>query len=200
VSQTWSVEDQAKFDGFMAESDRLQAQIAAHQKIAERDRDANFTDVEDHNIRRNQRNGKELTPERKAFNIFLRKSFAQMTPDEALAVRNTMSTTTGSQGGFAVQSSVASELVDLLKSYGYMRKVASQLTTESGALSSPTSDGAAETGEWIAQNTTATAADPTFGSVALNVFKASSKIVAVPIELLQDSSIDIAGHGVRAPG
>ena len=38
---------------------------------------------------------------------------------------------------------------------------------------------------------TATGADPSFGTVALNVFKASSKIVAVPYELLQDSTIDI---------
>lgn len=191
-SQSWTADEQKQFDAHMEESDRLQAQIAAHEKIAAADRDANFTDVDDHNIERNKRNGKRLTKEQEAFNIFLRKSFSQMSVDEALAVRNTMSTTTGSQGGFAVQSSVAGELIDLLKSYGYMRKVASQITTDNGApLSYPTSDGTAETGEWIAQNTTATAADPTFGTVALNVFKASSKIVAVPIELLQDATIDI---------
>jgi len=52
-----------------------------------------------------------------------------MSAEEMAKVRNTMSTTTSSQGGYAVQSSVASELIDLLKSYGYMRKVASQITT-----------------------------------------------------------------------
>jgi HK97 family phage major capsid protein len=156
------------------------------------DRDINFTDAADHDIEANAKNGKALTNEQKAFNVFLRKSFKDMTVDEALLVRNTMSTTTGSQGGYSVQSSISSQLIDLLKAYGYMRQTSSQITTDNGApLSYPTSDGTSETGEWIAQNTTATAADPTFGTVALNVFKASSKIVAVPLELLQDSSIDI---------
>jgi len=188
----WTADEQKTFDNHADESERLQRQIAAHEKMIAEDRDTNFTDVEDHNLVRNGKNGKQLTKEQAAFNIFLRTSFKDMTVDEALAVRNTMSTTTGSQGGHTVQSSVARELIDLLKAYGYMRKVASQITTDQGnPLSYPTSDGTSETGEWIAQNTTATAADPTFGTVALNVFKASSKIVAVPLELLQDASIDV---------
>ena len=191
-AQTWSKEDQATFDNQADESDRIQRQIEAHEKMIARDREENFTDVEDHNITRNAKNGKKLTKEAEAFNIFLRKSFKDMSVEEAVAVRNTMSTTTGSQGGLTMQSNVASELIDLLKAYGFMRQVASQITTAQGnPLSYPTSDGTSEIGEWIAQNTTATAADPTFGTVAVNVFKASSKVVAVPIELLQDSQIDI---------
>jgi HK97 family phage major capsid protein len=191
-SAVWTKEDQAAFDDKMEQAERVQAQIEATQKILDAERDNNFNDADDHRIDRNAKNGKKLTPEQQAFNVFLRKSFKDMTVDEALAVRNTMSTTTSSQGGYTVQSIVATELVDLLKTYGFMRKVASQMTTAQGnPLSYPTSDGTSETGEWIAQNTTATAADPTFGTVALNVFKASSKIIAVPIELLQDAQIDI---------
>lgn len=186
-AQTWSKEDQAAFDGHVDEAERIKAQISAHERMIEMDRDTKFTDASDHRVQ-----DKPLTESQKAMNVFLRKSFKDMTVDEALLVRNTMSTTTGSQGGFSVQSSVASQLIDLLKSYGYMRKVASQLTTQDGsALSYPTSDGTSEVGEWVAQNVSATPADPVFGTVALNVFKASSKVVAVPIELLQDSTIDI---------
>lgn len=191
-SQTWTAEDQKKFDDHMDESERLQQQIAAHEKMIAQDQDKSFNDVDEHRIDRNAKNGKKLTDSEKAFNVFLRKSFKDMTVDEALAVRNTMSTTTGSQGGYSVQSTVAGQLIDLLKAYGFMRRVASQMTTEKGEpLSYPTSDGTSEEGEWIAQNTTATDADPTFGTVALNVFKVGSKVVAVPIELLQDSQIDI---------
>lgn len=190
--QTWTKEDQTTFDNHAEESERITRQIEAHEKMIAKDRDENFTDVEEYNVTRNEKNGKPLTDAEKAFNIFLRKSFKDMTVDEAIAVRNTMSTTTGSQGGYSVQSVVASQLIDLLKAYGWMRRVASQITTDQGnPLSYPTSDGTSETGEWIAQNTTATAADPTFGTVAVNVFKASSKIVAVPYELMQDSQIDI---------
>lgn len=190
--QTWTKEDQATFDNHMDEAERITRQIEAHEKLMAQDRDENFTDVEEHRIDRNAKNGKKLTEAEKAFNIFLRKSFKDMSVEEALAVRNTMSTTTAAQGGYTVQSAVATQMIDILKAYGYMRRVASQITTEQGnPLSYPTSDGTSETGEWIAQNTTATGADPSFGTVALNVFKASSKVVAVPYELMQDAQIDI---------
>lgn len=187
--QVWAKDDQVKFDDLMDQADRVLNQISAHQKMLDRAAEESFTDVEDFRV---GSAGKKLTENQKAFDIFLRKSFKEMSAEEVQMVRNTMSTTTGSQGGYGVQSEVASMLIDLLKSYGYMRKVASQITTEKGNnLSYPTSDGTSETGEWIAQNTTATAADPTFGTVAVNCFKASSKIVAVPYELLQDAQIDI---------
>jgi HK97 family phage major capsid protein len=95
-SQTWTKEDQATFDAHVEEADRIKAQIDAHEKMIARDRDENFTDAEDHRIDRNAKNGKKLTDAQKAFNTFLRKSFKDMTVEER-AVRNTMSTTTGSQ-------------------------------------------------------------------------------------------------------
>lgn len=189
-SQTWSPEDQATFDADMDESERLQRQIAAHEKMIAADREDNFRDAND--FRADPKDKGKKTPVAQAFDTFLRKSFSQMTAEEMQAVRNTMSTTTGSQGGFTVQTEVASQLIDYLKSYAFMRSVASQITTEKGNdLSYPTSDGTSEVGEWVPQNTTAGAADPVFGTIALNVFKAGSKVVAVPIELLQDSQIDI---------
>ena len=72
------------------------------------------------------------------------------------------------------------------------RAVSELLNTAQGnPLSFPTTDGTAEVGEILAENAQATSADPVFGTVGLNVFKYSSKIIAVPIELLQDSSVDI---------
>lgn len=108
------------------------------------------------------------------------------------AIRNTMSTTTGAEGGYTVPQETATSLIEALKEFGGMRSVATILSTETGAaLSFPTTNGTAETGEWVAENASSTNADPTFGTVALNVFKAGSKDVAVPFELLQDSNIDI---------
>jgi HK97 family phage major capsid protein len=103
-----------------------------------------------------------------------------------------MSTTTPGEGGYAVQSDVAASLIDALKDFSGVRQVATVLrTTQGNPLSYPTSDGTSETGELIAENTTATAADPTFGTVALTAYKFGSKIIAVPLELLRDSSIDV---------
>ena len=114
-SQTWSPEDQKTFDNHADESERLTRQIDAHEKMIAKDRDENFTDASEHDIRANAKNGKPLTDVEKAFNIFLRKSFKDMNAEELQKVRNTMSTTTGSQGGFTVQSVVASQMIDLLK-------------------------------------------------------------------------------------
>jgi HK97 family phage major capsid protein len=190
-SQTWSKEDQAKFDAAMDEAERIKAQIDSTQRLMDMDAEANFRDVP-------RRDNGELDPKaaavREGFEIFLRKQRTEMSAEELMKVRNTMSTTTGSQGGFTVQTLVAREMIDLLKSYAYMRRVASSITTENGAdLSYPTSDGTSETGELIAQNTTATSADPVFANRALNAYKFGSKVVTVPIELIQDAQFDIAG-------
>jgi HK97 family phage major capsid protein len=128
------------------------------------------------------------------FNKWLRQGDAALSAEEWTVIRNTMSTTTSSEGGYTVPSLISSTLYDSMKAYGAMRALADIIRTADGRpLSFPTSDGTSETGEWIAQNTTATAADPSFGTVTLNVNKASSKIVAVPFELLQDSNIDVEG-------
>ncbi|MBR1206968.1 MULTISPECIES: phage major capsid protein [unclassified Bradyrhizobium] len=107
-------------------------------------------------------------------------------------ITNTMSTTTGSQGGYTVQTDVAKVVLDALKAYGGMRAVADVFQTAQGnPLNYPTSDGTNETGEIVGQNTPANGQDITFGTLSLNVYKFSSKSVAVPFELLQDSSVDV---------
>ena len=190
----WTADDQKKFDGHMEVAERLQAQIDAHQKVLDDDAQANFRDAP-------KKGDKEQPEAFKALDVFLRKKADQMTAEERVLIQNTMSTTTGSEGGNTVQTIVASRLIDLMKAYAFMRAVADQVSTDNGAdMSFPTSDGTSETGEWIAQNAAATSADPTFGTRAVNTFKAGSKVVAVPIELLQDSQIDIAGFVLNRLG
>lgn len=126
------------------------------------------------------------------FDKFLRAGWEGLSTEEIHHIRNTMSTTTGSEGGFTVPSLISAKLYDQMKAFGAMRQVAEVIPTVDGKpLSFPGSDGTAEVGEIIAQNVTATALDPSFSTVSLNVFKYSSKIVAVPFELLQDSIIDV---------
>jgi HK97 family phage major capsid protein len=127
-----------------------------------------------------------------AFDTFLRKDARAMTSQEVKQVNAAMSTTTGSQGGFTVSSQVARELVNLLKGYGWMRQVAAQMSTSSGAdLSVPVSDGTTEVGELVGQNATAASLDPSFAAVAVPTYRFSSKAFTIPFELLQDTAIDI---------
>lgn len=185
---SWDTENQAKFDQIGSEIEMVRNQIDNHQKMLDLETQENFKDLDnfksDDNAPQNQST--------LAFNAFLRKEFKAMSPDEMLAIKNTMSTTTGSQGGYTVDPLIATQLIEALKDFGGMRREASQQTTSNGAdMSWPTTDGTSEIGEWIAQNGAANSADVTFGTVPVNTFKAGSKVVTIPIELLQDSVIDI---------
>jgi HK97 family phage major capsid protein len=191
AKKDWNPEkDQPVYDQGIAEIDALDAQIKRIEKV-------NALAIEnatsDQLAERADRAAKDKkSPAAAMFARWLRGGDAALTAEEWAGIRATMSTTTGSQGGYTIQTDVAKTVLDALKAYGGMRAVAEVFQTAQGnPMSFPTSDGTSEVGEIIAQNTTATAADPTFGTLALNVYKFSSKIVAVPFELLQDSEVDV---------
>jgi HK97 family phage major capsid protein len=188
--KAWTAAQQTIYDEKVDEIGRIDAEIGRMQKQADLDADnALDTVIADAN-KTAQRH--EANSPLGVYDTFLRQGKEGFTAEQQIVIKNTMSTTTGSEGGFTVPSLIASQLYDAMKAYGAMRATSEILKTADGKpLSYPTSDGTAEVGEWIAQNTTATALDPVFGTASLNVFKASSKIVAVPFELLQDSTIDM---------
>jgi HK97 family phage major capsid protein len=126
------------------------------------------------------------------FNSWVRKGIEGMNAEERALFLNTMSTTTNSEGGYTVAQEWATSVLDALKAYGGMRAVATILRTSGvGQLNYPTSDGTSEEGEIVAENASASAADVSFGTKALVGYKYSSKIVACPFELLQDSNVDV---------
>lgn len=134
----------------------------------------------------------QRVPSNRLYDTYIRKGFGGMSDQEQIAIRNTMSTTTGSQGGFTVPTLVAQRIYDVQKQFSSMRSVCGSLvTTTGGPLTVPSSDGTAETGEILGQNITSTASDPSFGSVSLTTFKAEGHIITVPFELLADSAIDM---------
>lgn len=188
----WNADLQARYDEGMAEIDDIAAESKRIQdyldKVAEEaTRDAIGTRAE-------QRGRDERKPEMALWGKWLKGGDKALNAEDWITLRNAMSTTTPAEGGYTVPTEVASQLVDALKKIGGVREVATVITTSaSGDLNFPTSDGTAEVGELIGQNTTATAADPTFGVVTITAYKYSSKIVAVPFELLQDTAIDMEG-------
>ena len=194
--KAWTAENQTKYDGLTGEIVEIDQRIEREQKLLDlaaeehvqhRDRDPKA-----------KRDTEDMLSDIKIFDCWMRRGEKGLSAEQATKLYNTMSTTTGSEGGYTVPSLIASELINSLKDFGGMRAVAQLLTTAQGnPLSYPTSDGTAEVGELLAENTAAAALDPSFGTVGLNVFKYSSKVIAVPIELLQDSSVDIEAF-VRA--
>ncbi|MDH4425076.1 MAG: phage major capsid protein [Acidovorax sp.] len=185
-SATWTKEEQAQFDNLADEAERVERQIDAHQRLLDNEAEDSFSKLP------TKEKGAKVDPAMAAYENYLRKMSNRLTAQEIEAIRNTMSTTTGSEGGFTVQPVVASTLIEALKDFGAMRRLAERLVTTTGAdLSFPSTDGTSEEGEIIAQNLPSSDADIAFGTVPLNTYKFSSKVVAIPIELLQDSNIDV---------
>ena len=137
-------------------------------------------------------------PTKDLFSKWLRNGDRGMTSDDWQAIRNTMSTTTPAEGGYTVATEVATYVMEAMKAFGGMRQVATILRTDQGnPMTWPTSDGTTEVGEILAENASATDLDVSFNTKNLPVYKYSSKVVTVPIELLQDSNVDIEAF-VRA--
>lgn len=189
--QTWTKDDQTKYDGLMNELELIGTQINAHQRQLDAEADNVFvqkpgTKVVDGDINKLA-----------AVALYMRHG-NNVTAEQAIAIRNAMSTTTGAEGGFTVPAEVSKMVIDALKAYGGMRDVATILPTESGnALTYPASDGTAEEGEIVGENAAATTGEITFSNVPLNPFKYSSKKIALPVELIQDSAIDVIAFVVN---
>lgn len=187
--KTWTPENQATYDKHMVEIAKIDADAKRindfNALMADSNAQGEILDVADHHA--NKGNAQAAI-----FAAWLRGGDSAISAEQWEEIRNTMSTTTGSEGGYAVQTDVATRIMDALKKLGGVRAVATVLQTAAGnPMSFPTSDGTAETGEQVAENITATAADAVLGTLALNTYKFSSKVVACPVELLQDATVDV---------
>lgn len=183
----WTPEIQTQWDGLLEEHGRVEAEIRRLETLER------VSEDEVRLLAAAGANGQRPVDEpRQSFRNWLRGGDQAVSAEEWRRINATMSTTTGSEGGHTVPTTVANEVLEALKAYGGMREVATLIRTEMGnPMNFPTSDGTAEVGEIIAENQTATGADPVFGVAAVNPYKYSSKIVACPFELLQDSGVDI---------
>lgn len=191
--KVWSKEDQSSYDQKMDGLELCNAQINAHQASLEAAADKIVNEAE-----RNIGKGKSVEVSVKdAVALYLRKGL-NLSAEESLTVRNAMSTTTGTEGGFTVPVEIAKIVIDALKAYGGMRLVASVIATASGNdWQYPASDGTSETGEIVGQNAAVATGELTFTQVPLVVYKFSSKKIALPWELIQDSAIDVVAFVVQ---
>jgi len=191
--EKWTAALQEKYDQGMAEIEAIAAEASRVQAVLDLIADNADTDAVRTVVDRAARDQKRPANV-DAFWKLMKNGEKLVTPEEWAVLRNTMSVGTSAQGGYTVPTEVATSVADALKAYGGMRDVADVFRTAQGNdINFPTSDGTTETGELIGENTTATGADPSFGVVTLKTYKFSSKIVAVPFELLQDTSIDMEG-------
>ena len=152
------------------------------------------------------------TPHDLAFRSFMRRGVQNLTPEELQIISGTLrdengnrvqnaQTVTTSGGGYLIPQGFSDQLDIAMKQYGGMLQVADQVNTETGnPLPWPTVNDTGNVGELLAINTAAAAQDFTFGQVTLGAYKFSSKLVLVPLELLQDSYFNLDAFLANALG
>jgi HK97 family phage major capsid protein len=112
-----------------------------------------------------------------------------MTQAEARA----LSSLTGSAGGDTIPTGFQPSFELAMLQFGGIRNVADILRTATGnPLPWPTGNDSSNKGVMLGENTAvATNTDPTFGLVMWNAYKFTSKMILVPVELLEDSAFDL---------
>ncbi|AOK40833.1 phage major capsid protein [Burkholderia vietnamiensis] len=199
----WGADQQKAYDEGMAEIDTIAAEIKRHEGLMAR----LATDALNGNAD-GLRNAVTRTPGAQnegstALRAYLSGGLSAMAAEDLTAmrarqtpdIRAAMSTTTGGEGGYTVATEYYRQLTEAMKLYGGIRQVASTIRTGTGAqMNFPAADATAEEGEIIGQNKTASTSDTEFDNVTLDVFKYSSKSIAVPFELIQDSMFDIDAY------
>lgn len=199
ADQRMPAAESAELDKLLAEVEAIDADISREQRLAqlagenpEAQRDAAITA----GLRAGGEGGAEAAALRamlsgglSALNADQRNAmFARVNPD----IRAAMSTTTGSEGGYTVATEFNRTLLQAMKASFAVRGVATSIQTSTGAqMLFPTSDATSEEGEIVGQNAAVTGLDTTFGQASLDVYKYSSKSIALPFELLQDSMFNV---------
>jgi HK97 family phage major capsid protein len=199
ANQRMPAAEAAQLDTLLAEIETIDAEIAREQRIAQV---AGENPANQHEQAMNAAYsaGGAQTGEAAALRAMLAGGLSALSAEQRNAmiarvnpdIRAAMSTTTGSEGGYTVATEFSKNLIQAMKAFFAVRGVASGIQTSTGAqMLFPTTDSTSEEGEIVGQNGSVNLGETTFGQASLDVYKYSSKSIALPFELLQDSMFNI---------
>ncbi|PTY38557.1 capsid protein [Saccharospirillum sp. MSK14-1] len=197
----WKDEHQSQYSALEQEISNIDAQIERFQKVmdVEASEKSNIKNrAERDGISTDEAEYKQHQ-EKDVFDAWLRggrnglnQEQLQFVATRRREIQNALGTGTGAEGGYLAPNDYAKTVLTALKEYGGMREVATVIPTERGTeLPYPTSDSTSDKGELVPESQKVSKSDPTFGTKSLFAYKFSSKVITVPIELLQDSVIDL---------
>lgn len=204
----WKPEHQAQYDAAMSEIGNIDGEIKRHNDamaaigLGAANGNGDVSDADRNAFTRNAGNHGN-TEESRALRAYFRGGFSAMAQEDLQRlnarvtpeIRAAMSTTTGSEGGFTVATEYYRQLTEALKSYGGIRSVANIMPTGTGAqMNFPTADATTEEGEIVGQNVAVSNLETAFANLTLDVYKYSSKSIALPFELIQDSMFDLDAY------
>lgn len=203
ADQRMPADDASKLDAILAEVEAIDAEISREQRTIQLagDDQPSADDLRNrHTVDPSRQDAREVNA---ALRSYLSGGIANLTPEQRSAlqarqtpdIRNAMSTTTAAEGGYTTAPEYQRTLETAMREYGQIFGAVATINTATGMqMLFPTSDPTAEVGEIVGQNAAVTGADTTFGQIALDVFKYSSKKIALPFELLQDTFIDMEAY------
>lgn len=118
-----------------------------------------------------------------------------MNPEELkLLSTRAQETTDNAAGGFLIEPEFSKKLEIALLAFGGMRSVASIFQTGTGAtLPWPSVNSTENLGEWLDEGDEVDEQDEVFSSRDFEAWTASSKLVKVSVQMLQDSFFDLPG-------
>lgn len=211
ASRALTPEESVSYDRAFGEANAFRTTIEAEERQATID-----ADIEEQRTRREDlahqgidpdtrdREGKTVAPAQTAFRKYLRYGVEGLEQEQRsmLQVGNqfapdfralNQSVLTGNLGGFVVPQGFYASVINALKYYaGVIESEPTVLNTSMGNdLPVPTSNDTSNMGRILGEGSPAAVLEVTFGQVILKAFKYTSDIIAVPIELLQDTGVDI---------
>lgn len=199
ADQRMPTAEASQLDQYLAEVATIDAEIEREQRLAQlagENPEAQHAAA----LAAAMRPGAAQTDEASALRAMLAGGLSALTAEQRSTmsarvnhdIRAAMSTTTGSEGGYTVATEFSRNLIQAMKAMFAVRNVASSLQTSTGAqMLFPTTDSTSEEGEIVGQNASVTTGETTVGQASLDVYKYSSKSIALPFELLQDSMFNI---------
>jgi HK97 family phage major capsid protein len=111
----------------------------------------------------------------------------------AREARTAQSAIVGSLGATTIAPDFVSNFERAMLAFGGVRNVAEVIRTNTGAeMTWPTTDDTSNEGEMLGENTATSEGNFTTGAKKWNAYKFSSKMIKVPVELLEDSAFDLA--------
>ncbi len=202
-----NAEEKQRWEALNAEVDSLKATIDREERHAELEAEmvAESSRQAEQDGEQEARHEQTITATaeyRDAYRAYLRGGMSDLDREQRMLLRQghqalegaearALGVAAGPVGGFTVPDEAMRPIVSAMLAVGGVRRTrASVITTASGAdLPIPLSDDTANEGERIGENAGVAELDPTFGQKILRSYMYTSRIVRVPYQFLQDTSI-----------
>lgn len=199
-----SDEDTAKFDGMMAEADKLAARIEKVERadaVAAELAEARAQVADGTGVSADEQ-AENVQREKRLIRAWMSGNFNGLSDADRATIsrragndsrfQNAGSVGTSSAGGYTVAPDFMRELLIAQKAFGGMRQASRAIPTDTGVdLPWPTMDDTSNVASIVSENTAGSAGtDLAFGSKTLKAWTYRSGYLALSIELLQDSAFD----------